>query len=127
MLAGSDSWVTAGFDQLSANPALTWRSVSTHVDLQPASTVDVCAWADTTLSVSGVSSFAVSGVNHATGAAADLVVAVARDKGRRLNVHFACLDGRLHSAQFDGIMSDSEDEPAKKGVRLQLDVTWTRG
>jgi hypothetical protein len=125
VLAGTDSWLTAGFDQLSVNPAVLWASATTTQGRGASVAHEACGWDGQTLSVSGVTAFSLQGANRATGDATALVVAVALGDARgALNVHFTCDAARLHSVQFDVVLADSASEPATKEAHLVLEVSW---
>jgi hypothetical protein len=126
--AGSDTWLTAGFDQLSANPALAWSSVSFVQGAAARSTQSSCSWHEgaLTLSVADVMLIELHGRNAVTQETVQLAVAVAGAMTEALNVHFTCLDShRLHAVEFDSVLRNSAGQAGAKQVLVELDLTWT--
>lgn len=125
-MTGSDTWLTAGFDQLSGNPAIKWTSIAAALSDQSTSTHDACSWADATLGIQGVSAFKLQGLNRAAGRSTDFHVELLPGGFPTVLAHFTCdAERRLHAVQFDSVMLDSAVEPSTKTTRLLLRVTWT--
>ena len=123
--AGSDSWLTAGFDQLASNSALRWDKVSFSQGNDAAATLIACAWDGATHSVPGATAFALRGTNTVTGHTVQVLLERAPGQARTMNVHFTCNDERrLHSLHFDVVLSDAHDDVAKS-TDIALDMTWT--
>jgi hypothetical protein len=127
VLAGSDTWLTAGFDQLSANPALSWSSVRTRQAHAAVAAHEACAWAGAALlSTPDVTAFELRGRSKVTGTSVRLAVSVAAGRPETLHVHFACNSaGVLQSVQFDCVLHDaSSNHVVTKRADILLDVTW---
>lgn len=125
LVTGSDTWLTAGFDQLAGNPGMPWTSVTATLSDQSSSTHEACSWADPTLSVQGVSAFKLQGLNQAAGRMTDFLVELLPGDDAPVRVHFTCnAERRLHAVEFDSVLLDSTVEPATKTTRLLLRVTW---
>ena len=125
-VTGSDTWLTAGFDQLSGNPAIAWTSITAFSHDQSASTHSACSWMDTTLDVPAVSAFKLQGLNRAVGRTTEFHVELLAAASTSVRVHFTCdAERRLHAVEFDSVLLDSSVEPSTKTTRLVMRVTWT--
>ena len=122
--AGSDSWLTAGFDQLASNSALRWDEVSFSQGNAAVATLVACAWDGATHSVPDATAFALHSTNTVTGHAAHVLLERAPGQARTMHVHFTCNDERrLHSLHFDVVLNDAHD--VAKSADIALDMTWT--
>ena len=126
LVMGSDTWLTAGFDQLSGNPAITWTTIVVASSDQSSSTHEACRWAEATLGIPGVGAFTLQGLNRAVGRTTEFHVELLPAGFASVRVHFTCnAERRLHAVEFDSVLLDSAVEPSTKTTRLALRVTWT--
>ena len=117
------TWLTIGFDQLSANPAVEWTDVGTEEGKGVRRTHPACSWAGDTLSRPSIRGFSFSG--RKGGRDTSLSVSLLEGAEGGAEVHFTCnAEGRLQAVQFDIALREKSVQEGTLSVHARAEVVW---